>query len=86
MNDYFSRRTAHDVQAVVDVPQVYGTLKTIATKCLSQIEFTEDAKKVFHSDRVQRQLKAVMRLIIEALELISHYYSKSFYSGFISVI
>ena len=62
------------------MPKVYKSLKTVAESCLQRIQFDEDAKKVFDSDRVQQRLRSMMELIIESLALISRFYQKKLYS------
>ena len=70
-------------QAIDNVNKDFRALKTVAEDCLKQIEFSDDAKKVFTTDRVQKRLRSLMDLIIEALELIHRFYLKTLFSELI---
>ena len=58
------------------MPTVYTTLKNVALKCLGNIRFDMDARKVFATPRVREVLNDVMAHTIKALECIAIYYSK----------
>ena len=69
-------------QRVNNVPAAYVELRGVALDCIQHIRFDEDARSVFETERVRRQLKCVMDLVIEVLEMISRYLAKSIISAF----
>ena len=44
--------------------------------CRDQIEFDEEAKRVFETDTVGGRLKNMMELVVKILQVISEYYRK----------
>ena len=75
--------TAHPIQAAAKVSEDYQSLKAAASDCIHQIQFSEDARQVFESNRVRKLLESIMDRVIKALELISKHYSGSRASEFI---
>ncbi|KIY48426.1 hypothetical protein FISHEDRAFT_73623 [Fistulina hepatica ATCC 64428] len=59
------------------IPATYMELKVIALECLQDIKLDEMARKTYKSKAIRGILDDLMNSIIEALELISRYYSQS---------
>ena len=62
------------------MPGVYKRLKDAVLDCIKHVRFDRDARSVFKTERVQNVLDSVMSMIMRALELITQYYSQSFFS------
>ena len=57
---------------------MHKALKAGAADCRGLIDFEDGAAKVFETDAVRSRLMAMMELVINILQLISKYYSKSY--------
>ena len=64
-------------QSVSNVPAIYTELKSVALDCIQDIRFDDEARTTFASETVRRVLDGLMDSILEALELISSYYSQT---------